>query len=209
MPRYTGINHIAMATNDIGRTIRFWRDLLGFRMVVGMGRAGFRTYFFSVSEHDMIGFFEWDRVQRIPEKDHGAPVSGPFAFDHISFEVASLDDLWEIYDKLDAAGFWVSEPLDHEFIYSIYAFDPNNIPIEFSTPTGKLDVRRRPQMADRSPPAEAREGPEPQSGHWPEVAEPTPVGERMVFPGEGAETLGAGSGWTVVEGSGSTEEGQG
>ena len=34
-PRYTGINHLAMATGDIDATIRFWRDLLGMRLVAG------------------------------------------------------------------------------------------------------------------------------------------------------------------------------
>ena len=35
--RYTGINHLAMATADMDATIRFWRDLLGMRLVAGLG----------------------------------------------------------------------------------------------------------------------------------------------------------------------------
>jgi len=31
--RFTGINHLAMATGDMDRTIRYWRDLLGLRLV--------------------------------------------------------------------------------------------------------------------------------------------------------------------------------
>ncbi len=33
MATYTGINHLAMATGDMDVTIRFWRDLLGMRLV--------------------------------------------------------------------------------------------------------------------------------------------------------------------------------
>ena len=81
MVNYTGINHLAMATRDLDKTIRFWRDLLGMRLVAGLGRPGYRHYFFEISDTDMIAFFEWPHVESIPEKDHGVPVKGPLAFD--------------------------------------------------------------------------------------------------------------------------------
>ncbi len=189
MPRFTGINHLVLATPDMSSTIRFWRDLIGLRLIVGLGRSGYRNYFFEISEHDMIAFFEWPEVEKIPEKDHGVPVTGPFAFDHLSIEVKALDDLWEIYDKLNAADYWVSEILDHGFIYSLYSFDPNNIPIEFSTPNPQLNVRKHPQIVDRSPCPEALEGSEAQSGIWPEVINPTAKEEQYIFPGEGVISL--------------------
>ncbi|RPJ10958.1 MAG: VOC family protein, partial [Deltaproteobacteria bacterium] len=37
MIKYNGVNHLAMVTSDMDRTIRFWRDLLGMRLVVGLG----------------------------------------------------------------------------------------------------------------------------------------------------------------------------
>ncbi len=185
MVKYTGINHLAMATRDMDTTIRFWRDLLGMRLVAGLGRPGYRHYFFEISDHDLIAFFEWPHVDKIPEKDHGVPVKGPFAFDHVSFEVESEEDLWELKDRLDAAGIWVSEVVNHGFIYSIYTFDPSNIPIEFSAPVPGVDLRKYPKMMDKSPTAIAQEGPEPQPRHWREITNPTPAEERMVYPGEG------------------------
>lgn len=185
MVRFTGINHLAMVTRNMDTTIRFWRDLLGMRLVAGLGRPGYRHYFFEISNHDMIAFFEWPEVEKIPEKDHGAPVKGPFAFDHVSFEVASNDDLWELKDKFEAADIWVSEVIDHGFIHSIYAFDPNNIAIEFSAPVSGVDVRSHPKMRDKIPSAVTREGPEPQHGHWPQRKNATPKEDRMVYPGEG------------------------
>ena len=126
---YTGINHLAMATADMDMTIAFWRDLLGMRLVTGLGHPGYRHYFFEISPHDMIAFFEWPDVKKIPEKDHGAPVKTPLAFDHVSIGVASREALWTLKEKLEAAEFWVSEVIDHGFIYSIYSFDPNHIPL--------------------------------------------------------------------------------
>lgn len=185
MPSYTGINHLAMVTGDMDATIRFWRDLLEMRLVAGLGSTGYRHYFFEISAGDMIAFFEWPGVEPLPEKDHGVPVKGRVGFDHIAFGVADDDALWVLKDRLEAAGVWVSEVIDHGFIHSIYTFDPNNIPIEFSAPVAEVDLRRQPQMHDRHPSAVAREGPDPQGGRWPGVTRPTPRDERAVYPGEG------------------------
>ncbi|MCG6912114.1 MAG: VOC family protein [Deltaproteobacteria bacterium] len=182
MARYTGVNHLAMVTGDMDATIRFWRDFLGMRLVAGLGSQRYRHYFFEISPQDMIAFFEWPGVESIPEKDHGVPVRGPFAFDHVSIGVAGDEDLWELKGRFEAAGLWVSEAIDHGFIHSIYAFDPNNIPIEFSAPVPEVDVRKYPNMLDRSPSSAAREGIEPVPGRWPEAAI---TDDHTIYPGEG------------------------
>lgn len=185
MVKYTGVNHLAMATGDMAATIRFWRDLLGMRLIAGLGRPGYRQYFFEISPDDMLAFFEWPQAEPIEEKDHGVPVKGPVAFDHISIGVASDDDLWSLKDKLEAGGIWVSEVIDHGFIHSVYSFDPNNIPIEFSAPVASIDLRKHPQMIDKNPLPEALEGDLPQTEKWPAPGAGTPAGDRMIFPGEG------------------------
>lgn len=185
MIRYSGINHLAMVTGDMTATVRFWRDLLGMRLVAGLGRAGYRHYFFEISAHDMISFFEWPAVQPIPEKDHGVPVKGPAAFDHVAIGVSSDDDLWEIRARLEAAGFWASEVIDHGFIHSLYSFDPNQIPIEFSAPVSSVNLRHRPQMHDKHPLPIALEGPYPVTGHWPAPDSASLTVDRVVYPGEG------------------------
>jgi len=87
MIRFTGVNHLALVTGDMDATVRFWRDLLGMRLVAGLGRPGYRHYFFEVSAHDMVAFFEWPGVDKLPEKDHGVPVRGPYGFDHVAIEL--------------------------------------------------------------------------------------------------------------------------
>ncbi|MFP4392747.1 MAG: VOC family protein [Desulfohalobiaceae bacterium] len=203
MPEYTGINHLALVTPDMQATIRFWRDLLGLRLVVGLGSRGYKHYFFQISGQDLVAFFEWSAVEQIAEKDHGVPVQGPFAFDHVSIGIKDLEGLWELKDRLDAAGFWVSEVVDHGFIYSLYSFDPNNIPIEFSVQSPELDVRNTPCMADKSPCPAVLEGPEPQPGHWPEVSQPSQEEDKLIFPGEGKELKEAAvRGWPGTKGKG-------
>lgn len=187
MVRFNGINHLAMATGDMDMTVRFWRDLLGMRLVAGLGQPGYRHYFFQISETDLIAFFEWSGVQPVAKKDHGRPVKGPFIFDHVSFGVETEDELWELADKLQAAGFHVSDVIDHGFIHSIYTFDPNGIPIEFSHNVEGIDIRRQPQMKDTAPSRITLEGAEPHWDKWPSVQVSTPASERMVFPGAGSE----------------------
>ncbi len=187
--RYTGINHLALVTSDIDKTIRFWRDLLGLRLVAGMGKEGYRHYFFELSDRDMIAFFEWDGVENVEEKDHGYPVKGPIIFDHVALGVEGEEDLWEIKAKLEAAGFWTSEIIDHGFIYSLYFFDPNGIPIEFSCESKQLDVRKNPTMIDREPGSVAMEGPEPQPEKWPSPDTTEEETERTIYPGEGRDLV--------------------
>jgi catechol 2,3-dioxygenase-like lactoylglutathione lyase family enzyme len=183
---FSGINHLALVTGDMTATIRFWRDLLGLRLVAGLGRSGYRHYFFEISAHDMLSFFEWPAAEPIPEKDHGVPVRGPVAFDHVAIGVTADADLWETKERLEAAGFWVSEVIDHGFIHSIYSFDPNQIPIEFSAPVATVDLRTAPQMLDKNPLPAAQEGPARRAEYWPCPGNPTPMDERVVYPGEGA-----------------------
>ncbi|WCB46441.1 VOC family protein [Nitratidesulfovibrio vulgaris] len=189
MPRYTGFNHIALVTGDMDATVRFWRDLLGLPLVAGLGHAGYRQYFFAVSSVDTVAFFEWDGVTPVAEKDHGAPQRGPVAFDHIALGVASDDDLWDIKARLEGAGFWCSEPVDHGFIHSIYSFDPNGIAIEFSTQVSGVDVRSHPRMTDSAPVPSALEGPAPRPEAWPAPAPDVPQDERRTYPGEGHDFL--------------------
>jgi catechol 2,3-dioxygenase-like lactoylglutathione lyase family enzyme len=192
MVKFNGIHHLAMATQDMDGTIRFWRDLLGMRLVAGLGKPGYRHYFFQISGNNFIAFFEWSGVEPVPEKDHGYPVKGPFIFDHVSFEVETEEDLWLLKDQLEAAEFWVSEVIDHGFIHSIYSFDPNGIPIEFSCAVKEIDVRKHPRMVDSKPSEITLEGPEPQANKWPGARQPTPLADRAIYPGEGVDlVLGA------------------
>lgn len=184
MPRYTGFNHLALVTGDMEGTVRFWRDLLGLPLVAGLGHRGYRQYFFAVSAVDMLAFFEWDGVTPIEEKDHGAPRRGAVAFDHVSLGVETDDDLWDIKGRLEGAGFWCSEPVDHGFIHSIYSFDPNGLAIEFSAPVHTVDIRTAPRMTDTHPVPAACEGPNPTPGAWPPPAAAVPPDQRKVYPGE-------------------------
>ena len=187
--KYSGMNHLAFATGDMDMTVRYWRDLLGMRLVAGHGDEKHRQYFFQVSPTEFVAFFEWPEVRRVPYKRHGEPVKGPFVFDHFSIGVASDEDLWSIADKLISADFPCSNLVDHGFIHSIYTFDPNGIPLEFSAFVPGVDLINHPVLADSGRGKAALQGTEPVS-FWPAADSPFSEEEKILVPGEGSEVFG-------------------
>ncbi len=181
--KFNGINHLELATDDMDMTIRFWRDLIGMRLVAGMGEFGYRHYFFEISETDLIAFFERPGARRVTRKEHGDSTTDPHDFDHVAIGVEREEMLWELKDKLLAAGLNCSDMIDHGFIHSIYAVDPNGIHVEFSWNVDGVAIRRAPKIVDREPTALAREGTEPHPGHWPQVEKPTPPSRRHIYRG--------------------------
>lgn len=184
MAKYKGINHTALATGDMDSTIRFWRDLLGMKLAAGMGRPGYKQYFFKVADDVFISFFEWPEVEPVTDKDPGRPVKGPFGFDHICFQMNDSDELWSLKRRLEAADVWVTEVIDNGFINSFYSTDPNGIQLEFCCSVEGFDINRNPRMVDSASSDVTLEGPEPQTDKWPEADMTVPQDEKRVYPGE-------------------------
>jgi len=183
---FTGIHHPAFVTGDLDATIRFWRDLLGTRLVYTLGEPGSRQAFFAVSEKTLIGFFEWPAVEPIPCRRHGTPRNGAEVFDHLAISVATEEDLWDLVGRLESAEIPVTDLVDHGMLHSIYTYDPNGIPLEFTWQVPGCDVVAEPRLLDLSPTAVTRAGPDPVPGTWPDP-EPVPEDERVLIPGEGKE----------------------
>ena len=143
--RVRGFNHLAMVTNDMDKTVRFYRDILDMSLVAATGnRPGsypYRHYFFEVGPDTTIAFFEWPGMVEEFHKPAGQPVRGRVQFDHVSFDVESEDTLLELQARLEKAGIEVTDVVDHKFIHSIYFTDPNGIALEASVwitnPTGR------------------------------------------------------------------------
>ena len=177
-----GINHLAFITVDMEKTIRFYRDLLDMELVAGIGHDGYRHYFFQAG-NTQVAFFEYDGASPMKPKFHGAPTDAPLGFDHVSFTIGSREELFEMRDKLMAAGIDVTGAVDHGLMWSIYFFDPNNIPLEISWDT--MEITKTPAIDEDDPMAIAAEGAGPQPGVWPEVTRRTPEEEMTAHPGNG------------------------
>jgi len=161
------INHLAFITSDMGKTIRFYRDLLGMELEMGIGHGGFRHYFFRTGPNH-IAFFEYAGAEPMKKKFHGSPTKEPLGYDHVSIDVDHPEDLFYLKEKLEAAGIEAVGPIDHGFQWSLYFFDPQNIPLEAAWNTVET-LTKEPAIDDDMPMAIAEEGRSPQPGHWPDV----------------------------------------
>jgi catechol-2,3-dioxygenase len=54
---------------------------------------------------------------------------------HFAFEVDTIDEVRAIKERLEKAGIEVLGVTDHEFVQSIYFFDPNGLRLEVTTRT--------------------------------------------------------------------------
>jgi catechol 2,3-dioxygenase-like lactoylglutathione lyase family enzyme len=164
-----GINHLAFITDDMATTIRFYRDLLGLTLSAGIGHDGYRHYFFQFPDGEThVAFFEYAGATVMERKFPGNRTDKPLGFDHVSFTVESCEALFEMKDRLEAAGIEVEGAVDHGIFWSIYFFDPhNNIPLEATWQF--MELVKMPAIHEDDPIAIANEGSGPQPGHWPEV----------------------------------------
>ena len=179
-----GINHLAFITDDMTKTVRFYRDLLGIELFAGIGHDGYRHYFFMLGDGStQVAFFEYDGASPMNQKFPGDRTDQPLGFDHVSFTVESREVLFGLKDKLEAAGIHVHGAVDHGLFWSIYFYDPNNIPLEATW--AFMEVTGSPAIVDDDPMDIAAEGSEPHPGHWPDVTNPTPLEEMVATSGNG------------------------
>lgn len=156
-PRWRGINHLALVTNDMDATVRFYHGVLGMRLVATIATDAFKHYFFDIGAENTIAFFQWTGVHVGElEKAAGIPPRYPTQFDHISFNLPDEDALEALRDRLVEYGCEVTEVVDHDIMRSIYFTDPNGIALEASCwvldVTGRpADYRDRRQFADTNP----------------------------------------------------------
>ena len=142
-PRWRGINHLALVTNDMDCTVRFYEGVLGARLVATIGTPQFRHYFFEFGPQNTVAFFEYtdNHVEEF-SKPAGVPDPRAVQFDHLSFNLPDEEALLDLRDRLKRADCEVTDVVDHGFIRSVYFTDPNGIALEASW--WVLDATGRP-----------------------------------------------------------------
>jgi catechol 2,3-dioxygenase-like lactoylglutathione lyase family enzyme len=141
-PRWRGVHHLALVTDDMDATVRFWCGALGARLVATVSTGAFRHYFFEFGAGTTIAFFEYFDVDLDTfAKPAGVPIPQASQFDHLSLNLPDEDALLALRDRLKAADCEVTDVVDHGFLRSIYFSDPSGIALEASwwviDPTGR------------------------------------------------------------------------
>lgn len=138
---WKGLNHLALITNDMDATVRFWHGVLDAPLVATVGTDTFRHYFFSVGATASVAFFEY-RGRHTHELAKPAGVFDARAgqFDHLSMDLPDEEALHALRRRLKESGCAVTDVVDHGLMRSIYFSDPNGIALEASwwvdDPTG-------------------------------------------------------------------------
>ncbi len=117
------MNHAVLYVRDVERTFAFYRDVLGFRVVMEMPGAKFLQAPDSTNDHD-LGLFEIGSAAGDSTAGHGT-----VGLYHIAWEVQTLADLREIATKLANAGA-LGGATDHGTTKALYATDPDGLEFE-------------------------------------------------------------------------------
>jgi catechol-2,3-dioxygenase len=138
------LNHAVLYVRDVERSSAFYRDVLGFRVIDGLGSlpgAAFLQAPGSSNDHD-LGLFEVGAAA-------GPNAAGRTSVGlyHLAWEVDTLADLDELADTLAEAGALVGAS-DHSTTKSLYGKDPDGIEFEIAwiVPADAIDDQVR---ADR------------------------------------------------------------
>ena len=118
------MNHAVLYVRDASRHQQFYADTLGFTTVIdGPGPFVFMRAPKSENHHDIAFFSIGD--------DAGPSQAGQrtVGMYHLAWEVATLDELEAMRDRLDAAGVLIGAS-DHGANKSLYAKDPDGLEFE-------------------------------------------------------------------------------
>lgn len=127
------MNHLALITDDMEATTRFYHGVLGARLVATIGTPDFRHYFFDIGAGNTIAFFEYAGVEHQPfAKPAGVPDPRAVQFDHLSLNLPDEHALESLRTRLLKHDCEVTDVVDHGFVRSIYFTDPNGIALEAS-----------------------------------------------------------------------------
>ena len=119
-----GMNHAVLYVRDAQAQRRFYEDVLGFSTVIdGPGPFVFMRAPASSNHHD-IAFFTIGAAAA--PSDAGQRTVGMY---HLAWEVATLDELAAMRERLAAAGALVGAS-DHHCNKSLYCRDPDGLEFE-------------------------------------------------------------------------------
>jgi catechol 2,3-dioxygenase-like lactoylglutathione lyase family enzyme len=140
-----GMHHFAYKCKDPLQTRHFYEEVLGMPLEhivrathipsTGGEPVHYFHMFFRMANGSYIAFFDLgDDEAALPSPNTDLWIN------HIALEVGSLGELEAIKQRLQSAGVAnIVGPLDHDFIKSIYLFDPNGIRLEFTVRTPQSD----------------------------------------------------------------------
>lgn len=122
------LNHAVLYVRDVARSVAFYRDALGFRVITGgdaISGAAFLRADGSSNDHD-LGLFQLG-----PDAGPSGAGRTTVGLYHLAWEVDTLVELQRIAARLIEVGALVGSS-DHSTTKALYAKDPDGIEFEVS-----------------------------------------------------------------------------
>ena len=134
--RISGLHHVTVICRDVGRSVDFYRNLLGVRVVhqtVNADDQGARHLYFGDeggTPGTLVTCLEY------PQLDEGKV--GPGSTHHFALAVDSEEELQGWHDYLRSRGVPCTDVLDRDLYKSIYLRDPDGHIVELAAGDGRL-----------------------------------------------------------------------
>lgn len=122
VPAKTRIGHVHLKVSDLARSLKFYRDLLGFELTSALGDEA--AFISAGGYHHHIGLNTW--------YSKGLPSASKHAVGlyHTAILYPTRKDLARIYDRLRKADHPIRTAQDHGVSESLYVDDPDGNGVE-------------------------------------------------------------------------------
>lgn len=123
IPAGTRIGHVHLKVADLDRAIQFYRDVLGFDLLVNMGTAAFLS---AGGYHHHIALNTWE------SKGGQPPMGGSTGLYHFAINYPTRKDLAVAFKRLRDNGWQIDGYNDHGTHLALYLHDPDFNGIELA-----------------------------------------------------------------------------
>ena len=134
--RLGNVHHAAFRCRDAEQTRWFYEEVLGLPLAAAMvfdalpgtgKKSQYMHLFFELGDGNFIAFFDEPETAT---PDHFARKD---SFDvHIALEAESHEAMLAWQARINAAGKTCLGPVDHDFVQSVYMYDPNGLQVEIT-----------------------------------------------------------------------------
>ncbi len=151
-----GINHLVLVCSEMERTLRFYGGILGLKIKMSTNSSNLSKdpyagrlptsewkhfYWMDMGNGDNLALLEVPGMDIEPDSSYFAFLwpggvrkapDAPRKMDHLALNVATEDDLRAVRERFLDAGWPVSEIEGGDQVRSIYAYDPDGMPVEIA-----------------------------------------------------------------------------